>query len=222
MGIYCYEKSTEIVVVIRIAIIEDNKAYNAALLALLAQHSDMEVVYAASNLKDFTQAMLKTVPDVVIMDIDLSGDSGVNGVSILKSVLPEVSVFMLTVFEDEEKIFASVKAGAVGYILKKDPPEKIIDAIRRIYKGESVINGTIARKMLQYFSKPQHVSGFDPEEYNLTARETEVLHLLREGLAYKEIARQLSISVDTLTTHIKKVYSKLKVHSKAEIMAKFR
>ena len=128
---------------------------------------------------------------------------------------------MLTVFEDDEKIFRSIKAGALGYLLKKDPPGKIVDAIQNIYKGESVMNGQIARKVLNYFSNPKTVAN-DFENYHLTKREKEILLLLMDGLSYKEISAKCFISIDTLNSHIRKVYTKLNVHSRSEIAARFR
>lgn len=207
---------------IRVAIIEDNLAYNQALQDLLSKDAQIDVVYAGANLNNFTKIMLEEQPDVVIMDIDLPGESGIQGVAMVKKFLPEVEVLMLTVFEDEEKIFASVKAGAIGYLLKKDSPQKIIDAVKCIKNGESVMNGTIARKLLQYFSTSKKPSKLLPADYDLTQRETQVLHLLMEGLSYKEIARQLNITMDTLYSHIKKVYSKVNVHSRKEIAVKFK
>ena len=155
------------------------------------------------------------------MDIDLGKESGIEGVQKIKEVFPEAGIFMLTVFEDEEKIFGSIKAGALGYLLKKDAPGKIVEAVRTIYRGESVMNGAIARKMLDYFSKPIAAKP-DLEAYNLTKREKEILGLLMDGLSYKEICAQCFISIDTLNSHIRKVYSKLNVHSRSEIAARFR
>jgi DNA-binding NarL/FixJ family response regulator len=155
------------------------------------------------------------------MDIDLGSESGIEGVEKIGTTFPKAGIFMLTVFEDEEKIFQSIKAGALGYLLKKDSPDKIVQAIRNIYKGESVMNGQVARKLLNYFSKQKEPkTGF--EAYHLTKREHEILLLLMDGLSYKEIAAKCFISIDTLNSHIRKVYTKLNVHSRSEIAAKFR
>jgi len=205
---------------IRLAIIEDNVAYQTALRVFIGTIEDIEIVYLKNSVEDLVNDP-RLAPDVVIMDIDLGKESGIEGVQKIKEVFPATGIFMLTVFEDEEKIFGSIKAGALGYLLKKDAPEKIIEAIRNIYKGESVMNGQIARKVLHYFSTPRQAQP-NFETYNLTKREKEVLLLLMDGLSYKEICARCFISIDTLNSHIRKVYSKLNVHSRAEISARFR
>lgn len=206
---------------IRLAIIEDNVAYLKALQTFIAHSGKIEVVYTGSDLRAFIENFDSVHPDVVIMDIDLPGMSGIEGVRIIKSRFPETNIFMLTVFEDEDKIFESIKAGALGYMLKKDSPDKIIDAIHSIHHGESVMNGQIARKILGYFSKAGSRDS-RLEEYNLTRREKEILTLLIDGLSYKAIAAQCYISMDTVFSHIKNIYSKLNIHSRSELAAKFR
>lgn len=206
---------------IRLAIIEDNVAYLKALQTFIQHMNDIEIIYTGSDLPAFIEEVDALRPDVIIMDIDLPGMSGIEGVRIIKRSNPDTNIFMLTVFEDEEKIFESVKAGALGYMLKKDSPDKIVDAIHSIYKGESVMNGQIARKILGYFSKKES-RGASLDDYNLTRREKEILSLLIEGLSYKAIAAQCFISLDTVFSHIKNIYSKLNIHSRAELAAKFR
>ncbi|WP_132055229.1 response regulator transcription factor [Pseudocnuella soli] len=206
---------------IKLVMIEDNAAYRKALQLFISKVPDFDIVHISDRLTDIQSVVLRTQPDVVILDIDLPVTSGIEGIRLIKDVYSEANILMLTVFEDEEKIFQSVKAGALGYLLKKDPPEKIIDAIRSIHQGESIMNGQIARKILNYFSKqaPQRPSTTD---YNLTKRETEILNLLIEGLSYKDIAARCFISLDTVFSHIKKIYVKLKVNSRSEIAARFR
>jgi DNA-binding NarL/FixJ family response regulator len=206
---------------IRLAIIEDNVAYLKALRTFIDHTPNIEVVYSGSDLRSFIDDFATVSPDVVIMDIDLPGISGIEGVRIIKSRFPATNIFMLTVFEDEDKIFESIKAGALGYMLKKDSPDKIIDAIRSIHQGESVMNGQIARKILGYFSKSEQ-KDTRLEDYNLTRREKEILNLLIDGLSYKAIAAQCFISMDTVFSHIKNIYSKLNIHSRSELAAKFR
>lgn len=127
---------------------------------------------------------------------------------------------MLTVFEDDDKIFGAIKAGANGYLLKKDSPQKILEAVEAVYKGESAMNGMIAAKLLEYFQK-QGTRLNDLEELNLTAREKAILHSLVKGLSYKEIAAHDFISIETLNTHVKNMYRKLNVHSRSELAAKY-
>ena len=205
---------------IRLAIIEDNALYRTALQTYLKSTEGIEIVYLESSITGLL-GNVSLNPDVVIMDIDLGKESGIEGVQKIKHVFPGAGIFMLTVFEDDEKIFQSIKAGALGYLLKKDPPAKIVDAIQNIYKGESVMNGRIARKVLNYFSTSKPATP-DFEIYHLTKREKEILLLLMDGLSYKEIAGKCFISIDTLNSHIRKVYTKLNVHSRSEIAAKFR
>jgi DNA-binding NarL/FixJ family response regulator len=205
---------------IRLAIIEDNAVYSKALELYIKKVEGIEIVYLDRTIKNLTSTT-SIQPHVVIMDIDLGKESGIEGVQKIKEAFPNAGVLMLTVFEDEEKIFQSIKAGALGYLLKKDSPEKIVEAIHNIYKGESVMNGQIARKLLDYFARQQKPEP-NLKAYNLTKREEEILMLLMDGLSYKEIAAKCFISIDTINSHIRKVYTKLNVHSRSEIAAKFR
>lgn len=206
---------------IRVAIIEDNEAYRKALETFISKAVDIEIVYTASDCKGIAQTIGVIMPDVMIMDIEMPGLTGIEGVKIVKDVSANTNIFMLTVFEDEHNIFESIKAGAIGYLLKKDPPESILEAIRKAYNGEAIMNGKIARKVLEFYSKKEKTKN-NWEEYKLTGRETEILQLLMKGLSYKEIAAQCFISIDTIFSHIRKIYSKLNVHSRSEIAAKFR
>ncbi|HEX8462193.1 MAG TPA: response regulator transcription factor [Segetibacter sp.] len=206
---------------IKIAIIEDNKTYRKALISLIKVNEDMEIVYTAPDLSGFDTLLPVIDVDVCIMDIQMPGISGIEGVKIVKQRSAKTSVFMLTVFEDDENIFESIKAGAVGYLLKKDPPELIIDAIRKVYNGETLMNGKIARKVVDFFSKKETKA--NPfSEFNLTRREKEILEFLMTGMSYKEIAAKSFISLDTMYTHTRSIFAKLNVHSRAEISAKIR
>lgn len=206
---------------IKVAIFDDNQQYRNALEALINVHQEIKLIHAASNLNSLDKKMKDLAPDVCIMDIQIPGKNGIEGTRIIKQVSPETNVLILTVFEDDDYIFESVKAGAVGYLLKKDPPEMIIEAIKKIATGETIMNGKIARKVLDFFSrqngKPNLV-----EEYGLTRREKEILELLMTGMTYKEIALKSFISLDTMYTHTRNIFTKLNVHSRAEIAAKLR
>ncbi|HEV7331980.1 MAG TPA: response regulator transcription factor [Flavisolibacter sp.] len=205
---------------ILVGIVEDNKTYKDALVTFLEKAGDITVVHSGAALADLP-LLIKKAPDVVIMDINLGKESGIEGVYRLKGALPSVQIMILTVFEEEEKIFNSLKAGAIGYLLKKDSPEKILEAIRSVYRGEGVMNGIIARKILTYFQQPVK-SPPNIDDYHLTNREKEILTLLMDGLSYKDIAARCFVSVDTVNTHIRKIYTKLNVRSRAEIAARFR
>ncbi len=205
---------------IKTGIVEDDVRYQDLLRTILSSSERTTPVFIIGNCNDIISDVRKFSPEVVIMDINLPGKSGIEGVTELKKSFPEVKILMLTVFEDEDKIFAAIKAGADGYLLKKDSPQKVLDSIQDVFDGKSSMNGIISRKVLEYFHKKPAVKR--PDDYNLTKREHEVLELLMDGLSYKEIADRCSISIQTLNTHIKNIYSKLGVHSRSEASAKFR
>jgi DNA-binding NarL/FixJ family response regulator len=206
---------------IRVALIEDNLSYMKAMQALVGTRPDMLLVYTSENLLE-PGALFHARPDVVMLDIDLPGINGIEGVKLIKEKMPQTGVFMLTVFEDEDKIFSSIKAGADGYLLKKDAPEKITEAITAVHNGESIMNGKIARKMLDYFNRAENSRDKELEQFHLTRRETEILNHLISGKSYKQIAEECSISIQTLFSHTKNIYNKLNIHSRAEIAARFR
>jgi len=205
---------------IRLAIIEDNHVYLNALEAYLSKTHDIGIVCVATDIQSLP-LLIAEKPDVVIIDINLGADSGIEAIQIIKKSLPHAGIFMLTVFDDEEKIVQSIKAGASGYLLKKDSPKKIVEAIRNVYKGEGVISSQITKTVLNAFAKPTE-SQPDFKGYNLTKRETEIVLLLMDGLSYKEISARSFISMATLNTHISNIYNKLNIHSRSEIAAKFR
>lgn len=204
---------------IRTGVVEDDQRYRDLLRMILTGHEKIELVFALESCLDIMNEVRKHTPDVIIMDINLPVKSGIQAVEELKRYYPSIRILMLTVFEDEDKIFTAIKAGADGYLLKKDSPQKVLDSVIDVYEGKSSMNGVIARKVFEYFQKPMAKS---LEGYNLTKRELEILGLLMDGLSYKEIADKCSISIQTLNSHIKNIYSKLGVHSRAEVSAKFR
>lgn len=205
---------------IKIAVIEDNNRYREFIKLLIEGVNDLEVVFDASNCLDIKLPIIKVEPDVIILDIDLPGKSGIETIEELKQAVPNANILILTVFEDDEKIFKALKEGADGYLLKKDSIPTIIQGIRAVHMGQSAMNGMIAKKVLTYFQKKPSID--KPEDYELTKREHEILELLIEGLSYKEIAEKCFISKETLNSHIKNVYRKLNVHSRSQAAARFR
>lgn len=205
---------------IKLAVAEDNQSYLKALQALINSRPDLQLVYSGENLYDI-EGLCHSNPDVIILDIDLPGVNGIQGLKLIKEKNPGIGIFMLTVFEDDDKIFNAIKAGADGYLLKIDPPEKIIEAIYAIYNGESIINGRIARKMLDYFTGQNNKKKQELEKFRLTKREKEILQLLIEGKSYKLIADLCNISLQTLFSHTRNIYNKLNIHSRSEIAARF-
>lgn len=204
----------------KIAIIEDNAQYRTAISIILQLDEGVRLVHKLEDATGMLERFEEDLPDVVLMDIDLPFMSGIEGVWRLKKRWPEIKVIMLTVFEDDEKIFGAIRAGANGYLLKKDSPQKILSAIQSVMGGESPMNGMIAAKMLEYFQR-QGKRESQIEEHNLTAREKDILQLLIRGNSYKEIASALRISVETLNSHIKNIYRKLDVHSRSELAARY-
>lgn len=203
---------------IKVALIEDNLQYKDALTLFLKLEDGLEITHILGNCNTLQQDFASVLPDLVLMDIDLPGKSGIDGVLSIKGQWPQIKVLMLTQFEDSEKIFAAIKAGANGYLLKKDSPATITTSIMACMKNESPINGVIASKVLEYFQQKK------PSKINtetLTTRELEILQFIVKGFSYKEIASQCSISIHTLNSHVKNIYQKLKIHSRAEIAARF-
>lgn len=205
---------------VRLAIIEDNTEYRNALSKILQRNKDIRVIHEMDSCIEMVPYFEVDIPDVVIMDIDLPGMSGIEGVWRLKQNWPNIKVLMLTVFEDADKIFGAIKAGANGYLIKKDSPDKILNAIFSLQNGEAIMNGIIAFKVLEYFKK-QADSIPRLDEYHITEREKEILDKLIEGLGYKQIASECSIARETLNTHMKNIYRKLNVHSRGEVAAMF-
>ena len=205
---------------LNIAIIEDNPQYRTAISIILQLNENYRLIHRLENANEMMGRFELEKPDVVLMDIDMPGMNGIEAVWEIKNHWPEIKILMLTAFEDDDKIFGAIKAGANGYLLKKDSPQKILDAIDAVVKGESPMNGMIAAKVLDYFQKQQSKT-LSLEQHHLTEREKEILQLLIKGNSYKEIASALFISVETLNSHIKNIYRKLNVHSRSELAAKY-
>lgn len=157
-------------------------------------------------------------PNVVLMDINLPQMSGIECTRKLKALLPQVQILMLTMYEDSDLVFNSIMAGASGYLVKRTPAAKILEAIQEIYSGASPMSGRIARMMVEHF---RNVKSSAPELENLSKREQEVLELLAKGYRYKEIADALAMGFDTVRSHLRSIYDKLHVHSRTEAVVKY-
>lgn len=203
---------------INVAIIEDNAQYRQTLSIIMQLNEQLRLVHKMGSCAEMELAFQIQLPDVVLMDIDLPGISGIEGVKRIRTQWPALKVLMLTVFEDSEKIFCAIKAGANGYLLKKDTPVKIIESIFSVQKGEAPMNGLIASKLLEYF-QAQHKQPIELDK--LSEREKSLLEQLVQGFSYKQIAYQSDISVETLNSHIKNIYRKLDVHSRSEAAARY-
>jgi DNA-binding NarL/FixJ family response regulator len=202
----------------KIIIYDDNHDLRESLAVLLRGTEGIEVLGTYQNCKDVAQQVQELMPDVVLMDIDMPIKNGLEGLKIINQNHPEINVIMLTVFESNDYIFDAIKAGAVGYLLKKSSPLDIINAIKEVQNGGSPMTPIIARKVLQFFPESTKKQTENDEEA-LSAREIEVLNLLTKGFTYRMAAYELGISIETIRTYIKRIYSKLHVHSNTEAVA---
>jgi DNA-binding NarL/FixJ family response regulator len=203
---------------IKVAIFEDNKKLRESLEQLVNNADDMYCCGAFPDANKLLRNMQSANPDVVMMDINMPGISGIEAVQQIKQNYPGVQILMQTVFEENDKIFAAICAGASGYLLKKTAPPKMIEAIRETYNGGAPMTASVAVKVLQMFRSQ---STIDKKEYiDLSEREKEILALLVKGKSYKLIAAECFISIDTVSTHVRHIYEKLHVHSKSEAVAK--
>jgi DNA-binding NarL/FixJ family response regulator len=202
---------------IKVLIYEDDIPFRETLCILINGTEDFELKGAFENCDRIAEQIRKLQPDVVLMDISMQGTNGLEGLRIIRGYNADMHVLMLTVFDDNEKIFQAICNGASGYLLKKTPPSKIIEAIHEVYNGGAPITSSIAKKILQMFPKtPARSTEID----KLSAREQEILQLLMKGYSYKMIAAELNITIETVRTHIKRIYEKLHVHSASEAFAK--
>lgn len=206
---------------VRIAIFDDNRNIRESVGLLLQTEPDFELTGSFSHVLDCVDDVKSCTPDIVLMDIEMPGMTGIEAVTTLKKEMPHILILMQTVFEDDDRVFDSICAGASGYILKNHLNTRLIDFIKEVHLGGSPMSPTIARKVLNKMQET--VSRLKPgvtTDYKLTNREKEVLGCIVNGLSYKMVADQLNISYETVRTHIKKIYEKLHVASLTEVVAK--
>lgn len=202
---------------IKVAIFEDDVNFRETLSILINGTEGFELKGAFENCNDVEKHINKLQPDVVLMDIHMPGTNGLDGLLKIRGIAPATHVIMFTVFDDNERIFQAICNGASGYLLKKTPPAKILEAIVDVYNGGAPMTSVIAKKILQMFPKnPARSTEID----KLSAREQEILQLLMKGYSYKMIAAELKITIETVRTHIKRIYDKLHVHSAQEAINK--
>ncbi|MDR2462238.1 MAG: response regulator transcription factor [Verrucomicrobiales bacterium] len=199
-----------------VVIVEDDALLQKQLAATLKRAADIECLYAVSSGEEALRRIPRQPPDVVLMDIKLPGISGIECVAELKKTLPALDIIMLTIYQDDENIFQALKAGASGYLLKSSESKKLHAAIRDVAAGGAPFSNYIARKVVQHFR------GREQEQPNkkLSPREEEVLGLMATGYRYKEIADQLSISVETVRFHVKNICAKMHVRDRIHAVAK--
>ena len=200
---------------IRVIIFEDNESLRLGLYQLVNSREEYQCVGAFKDCLNLLQNIKDTSPDIVLMDIQMPGIDGIEAVRILRDKYPNLKILMQTIFEDNDKIFQSILAGASGYILKNTPSERILDSLKEVYDGGAPISPSIATKVLKMM-----VPAEAGHSFNLSDREKEILGCLVKGMSYKLIAKTCFISVDTVRAHIRNIYEKLHVHSKGEAVAK--
>jgi DNA-binding NarL/FixJ family response regulator len=203
---------------ISVAIVEDDALVREHLVRLVDGAAGFQCAGAYADGEQALHDLPRQAPEVVLMDINLPGISGIECVRRLKKLLPRLQVIILTVYEDSDRVFAALEAGAGGYLLKRTPSDKLLEAVREIHQGGAPMSSYIARKVVQSF---QQRSPSAPEEANLSPREEEILHLVAKGYHNKEIADQLSISVETVRVHLRNIYEKLHVNSRSQAVVRF-
>lgn len=211
----------------RVSIVEDDDGVREDLATLIGGAANLECVSQHGSAEEALEKLPEIKPDVVLMDINLPGITGIECTRKLKELLPQAQVLMLTMYDDAEQIFQSLTAGASGYLLKRTPPAKLLDEIQAVKNGASPMSPKVARKVVEYFHQikghrrpsldANANDGFD----KLSKREEEILDLLAKGFRYKEIADKLGISFDTVRSHLRNIYEKLHVSSRTEAVVKY-
>ena len=205
---------------IRVAIVEDNPAvrYN---FARLFSGPDLFCFGAYPTGESLFKSLSSDTPDVVLMDINLTGPNGIECVALLKAKYPAIQIIMLTVFEDRDRIFSALRAGASGYLLKRVQPAELSQAVRFVHTGGVAMTSLVARRMAEEFNQPSTGEDRSPQLEQLSAREKEVLKKLAEGCLVKEIADQLGVGFGTVRTYIRRIYDKLRVRSRSQAAAHY-
>jgi len=203
---------------IKVAIVDDDEGIRAGLAALIRRAPNFKLAGDYANAETALKEISRHPPDVVLMDINLPGMKGVECVRQLKAAMPSVQFLMLTVYEDSDSLFNSLKAGASGYLLKRTASSRLLEAIRDVHSGGSPMTPQLARRVVQFFSVP--AASTSPLA-GLTPGEREFLDQLANGYAYKEIADRMKISIDTVRSYVRTVYEKLHVHSRTEAVVKY-
>lgn len=202
----------------RIVIFDDNIKRRESLEMLIDLSDDMICVGSFPDCSNVLNNIDKSEPDLVLMDIDMPNVNGIEGVTIIRTKYPHLKILMQTVFEDDEKLFACIRAGADGYILKKTQPLELLDAINEALEGGTPMTPSIARQVLRFVGSTENKQ--KSEDFKLTARETEILSLLVQGLSYKMIASRCFVSLPTVNSHVQHIYEKLQVNSAVEAVTK--
>jgi DNA-binding NarL/FixJ family response regulator len=202
---------------IKVAIVEDQRNIRECLSFLVSGTDGLTCTGSYRTMEEAIDKVGYALPDVLLSDIGLPGMDGIKGVRILKERHPGLLILMITVYDDDERIFDAICAGASGYLLKKTPPAKLIESIKEAFEGGAPMTPEIARRVMEMF---RHDRPTEREEYNLTPHETRLLKLFVQGHNYKTAAVELGVSINTINFHVRNIYSKLQVHSRSEAVAK--
>lgn len=206
---------------IKVAIFEDSQLIRDALQTIISGSPGFRCTGAFADCRHLKEDIARAQPDIILMDIEMPGMNGIEATAIVTAEFPEIKVLIQTVFNDAEKIFSAICAGASGYILKTDPPARQLDALLEAHNGGAPMSPAIARKVLQFFTRKNVILvAPDASAEELSEREKEVLSLMLDGRNYKAVAEALFISYETVRTHVKHIYRKLHVASRAEAVLK--
>ncbi len=203
---------------ITVSIVDDDAGLRDSIAQFLKTARGYKCVSVYASAAEALAGVPAARPDVVLMDINMAGVDGIECTRRLKTAAPDTQILMLTVYEDTEKIFKALAAGASGYLLKRVAPTHLLEAIREVHAGGSPMSGPIARKVVQFFQQGPPAKR---EDEGLSGRERQVLQLLAQGYAYKQIGDQLGVSMDTTRTYIRRIYEKMHVHSRTEAVMRF-
>jgi DNA-binding NarL/FixJ family response regulator len=205
---------------IQVAIVEDQNDVREGLKYVMDYTEGFDCLAAFGDAESALLGLKKQQVDIVLMDIHLPQMTGIQCVSLLKAQFPKMQFLMFSIFEDDQNIFEALKAGASGYILKKTPPHKVLEAIKELSEGGSPMSASIARKVITHFQKPKTLAGDASHNHSITPRENEILELLSKGFFYKEIADSFGTSTGTVRQQIHKIYEKLHVQNRTEALNK--
>lgn len=205
---------------INIIIVEDNETIREGLNLLIEGTDNYHCAATFSNCEDMLKKIHKLNFDVLLMDIDLPGMSGIEGIKKVKEIYPDSTIMVLTIYDENDRVFEALFAGASGYLVKKTPPARLLEAIKEAYEGGAPMSSHIARKVVNFFQQSKKIEQHDVSLNTLTPREKEVLGGLVEGLSIKAIADSLHISIETVRFHFRNIYKKLHVHSQSEAVVK--
>jgi DNA-binding NarL/FixJ family response regulator len=204
---------------IKVVVVEDNTPIREGLKILIDGTEGYQCVNTFSDCETMLKNIVKLNPNVLLMDLGLPGMGGVEGIKKVKAILPDLTILVLTVYEENDLVFDAICSGASGYLVKKTPPSKLLEAIKEAYEGGSPMSSHIARKVIDFFQTQKPASSHK-SIYTLTSREKEILSGLVEGHNFKSIADSLFISIETVRFHFRNIYKKLHVHSQSEAVAK--